>query len=68
MQTRYTKQTGIILDKIEVSRSKTLWSHFDTNDNQHNAVGPKYNTKAEALADHADYIVRSGWIRQADIA
>jgi len=59
---RLTERTGLQMGKDPLN----YWRHIDTNDNKPNDpprwVGPKYNTKAELLADLEDYARRSGWI------
>ena len=57
--TRYTETTGIKIGKDGLG----YWRHWDC---QHNmmqrAVGPKYRSKVELLADHNDYLRRAGWM------
>lgn len=57
--TRHTAATGIVLAHILPEH----WQHLDTNDGRRAQVGPVYKTKAEALADHEDYMVRAGWLK-----
>ena len=58
METRYTRQTGICIKHYGPGH----WQHVDTNDGHPRQVGPIYKTKAELLADHENYLIRSGWM------
>lgn len=66
MNLSHTTQSGLTLEYIEGfngSHGKgkwvKFWQHKDIDGRQ---VGPCYPTKAEALADTADYAVRAGWM------
>ncbi len=69
METRHTKQTGIMIYgqtvyNVTLKRNETGWSHYDCNDGfPGHRVGPWYKTKAEILADHESYLIRSGWMK-----
>ena len=44
---------------LGLTRYNREWSFVDVSTG--NAVGPRYKTKAEALADLGDYAKRAGW-------
>lgn len=58
MDTRFTKETGIVVMKVE----GTGWGHFDTASRIPSHVGPWYRTKQELMGDHLDYLLRAGWL------
>ena len=62
--TRFTEKTGITIRKI----GPWHWQHLDWNDGEPRQVGPIYQTKAEALADHESYLIRAGWMRSGEMA
>jgi hypothetical protein len=66
MNLTHTEQSGLTLHHIRsfnpffgVGRWVDFWQHKD---NEMQQVGPCYPTKAEALADTADYAERAGWL------
>ena len=58
VSTRYTKETGIVIEKVNHGD----WRHYSLY--THNYVGPIYKTKAEILANHDEYMTGAGgWVR-----
>lgn len=63
MKTRFSDQTG-----IHIQHAPNLgWFHVDTNDERMAKVGPWYESKAEILADHENYLLRAGWLRDGQV-
>lgn len=64
-KTRFSDQTGVYI----TYHKGVGWRHYDCNDgfpkdgNLHRFVGPIYETKAELLADHENYLIRAGWMK-----
>ena len=67
METRFTDATGIVIHKMEgynitLKKNVKLWGHFDTSDGGFSHIGPWYKTKAEILADHESFLIRTGML------
>lgn len=68
METRFTDATGIVIHKMEVynitlKKNVKVWGHFDTSNGGFSHIGPWYKTKAEILADHESFLIRTGMIK-----
>lgn len=59
----YSETTGVFIE----AQGGTCWSHVSCADGQRSRVGPRYKTKEEALADHASYLVRAGWLPEQEV-
>lgn len=59
MKLSHTALSGLTPNRIQVSASKSVWKHKDSDGS---GVGPSYPTKSEALADTVDYAERAGWM------
>lgn len=64
MQLSHTPQSGLTLVHVQgyngtLNKYVSVWKHAEADGV---TVGPSYPTKAEALADTADYAQRAGWM------
>lgn len=60
--TSYTKETGIAICRVRQG-SRSQWRHVDTNDERHAYVGQAYGSRKALMADHLDYLLRAGWLK-----